>query len=147
MGEAKRRNAQGRQLAEGLSRRLRAGEFGPPGAAGRYLIVLDKSPNGRDTLAALRTRPELEGLPILLEAEPLRLWEASALFGFLVLIGGEGKPEQRSFLAADADRLVQNALPRARLRLKASDGPVGEVCGVDGSVRGAIEAALRSLRR
>ncbi|MBA3596261.1 MAG: hypothetical protein H0W40_02650 [Methylibium sp.] len=146
MGEAKRRQAQGQQLAGELGRRLRAGEFGPVGTARLYLIVLDKSPNGRETLATLRSTAGLEGLPALFDAEPFRLWEASALFEFLVLIGGDGTPEQRSLVAAGVERLVQDVLPRAWRRLGAADGSVGLVCGLEEAVRGAVLTALQRLR-
>lgn len=142
MGEAKRRQAQGRQLADELGGRLRAGEFGAPGAGQRYLIVLDKSPNGREMLAALRAAGGLEDLPVLFEAEPFRLWEVSALFDFLVLISGEGTPAQRSFVAAGSERLLQEVLPRARRRLGAAGRPPGIVCGLDEAVRGTVLAAL-----
>ncbi|MBA3591014.1 hypothetical protein [Methylibium sp.] len=146
MGEAKRRQAQGQQLAGELGRRVRAGEFGAAGAARRYLIVLDKSPNGRETLAALRSTAGLEGLPILFEAEPFRLWEASALFEFLVLVGANGTPEQRSLVAAGAERLVQDVLPRAWRRLGVAGGSVGLVCGLDGTVRSTVLTAVQQLR-
>lgn len=156
MGEAKRRNAQGRQLADELRRRLHAGEFGQANAACRWLIVLDKSPSGRETLAALSAAGGFAGLPALLEAEPLRLWEVSALFEFIVLIGsdgaggdggGDGTPERRSLLAAGTDRLVHDVLPRAWRRLGGvAGGPVGVVCGVGEAVRGRVQAALQPPR-
>lgn len=142
MGEAKRRQTQGRQLADELRNRVRAGEFGPASAGHRYLIVLDKSPNGREMLAALRGSSVLEGLPALFEAEPFRLWEVSALFDFLVLTSGDGAPAQRSFVAAGIERLLQDVLPRARRRLGAGGSPAGLVFGLDEAVRGKVLAAL-----
>lgn len=142
MGEAKRRQAQGRQLAGELGRRMRAGEFGAPGSGQCYLIVLDKSPSGREMLAALRAAGGLEGLPALFEAEPFRLWEVSALFDYLVLSSGEGTPAQRSFVAAGTERLLRDALPRARRRLGSAGRPPGIVCGLDEAVRGTVLAAL-----
>ena len=142
MGEAKRRQAQGRQLAEELARRIRAGEFGPAGAGPRYLVVLDKSPSGREMLSALRGAAGFEGLPALFEAEPFRLWEVSAIFDFLVLTSGGGTPAERSFLAAGIDRLLQDVLPSARRRLGAVASPAGLVFGLREGVRGTVLAAL-----
>lgn len=146
MGEAKRRNAEGRRLADELGRRLRAGDFGPAGAE-RYLLVLDKSAQGRELLARLRGAELLPGLHALLEAEPFRLWEASALFGFVVLTSGSGSPERRSLLASSLERLVEETLPRAWRRMAVSPGgPVGLICGLEAAAQQEVEAALRRLR-
>lgn len=146
MGEAKRRNAQGQRLAGELDRRLRCGEFGPAGGQAGYLVVLDKSSGGRDAVNALRTAEGLTGLPALLQAEPFRLWEASSLFQFLVLISGDGTPEQRSLLAAGTQRLLEDVLPRAFGRLARAGVRPGIVCGVDEALRGTVQAALQRLR-
>lgn len=142
MGEAKRRKAQGREVADELGRRVLAGEFGAAGAGERYLMVLDKSPRGREMLAALRGAPAFVGLPALFEAEPFRLWEVSALFDFLVLTSGDGAPAQRSFVAAGIERLLQDAVPRARRRLGTAGAPAGVVLGLDEAVRAKVLAAM-----
>ena len=56
MGEAKRKNKQAKQVEEGLRGRVRAGEFGKPGALDDVCVVLDKSQRAADTLKALRER-------------------------------------------------------------------------------------------
>lgn len=143
MGEAKRKQAQGRQAVDGLRRRLAAGDFGPAGAAGRYLLVLDKSPAGTELLAALRADPLLPGLAPLLDGEALAFWQASALFRFVVLCGGAGTADQRTLLAADLPRLLQTTLPRALARF-AADARPGVELAVAGADRAAIERLLGS---
>lgn len=129
MGEAKRRKSQGQAFAARLAERLAAGDFGPPGAARRYCIVLDKSPVGSGALAALRATPLLDGLPELLATDALRFWQASPLFAYALLCGGSGPAERRCLLAANLDKLVQRALPQA-LRLFGAERP-GLVTAVD----------------
>lgn len=144
MGEAKRRHAQGQRFAAELARHLQAGGFGAAGAE-RYLIVLDKSPSGREALAALRASLGPAGLAALLAAEPCRLWEASALFEFIVLRSGSGTPEARSLLAAASERLLHEALPRACRELAGGGEPVGIVCGLGEPTCASVQAALRRL--
>jgi hypothetical protein len=144
MGEAKRRHAKGQRLGEELEKRLRAGEFGPPGAR-RYLIVLDKSPSGRDALAALRASEGLGELAALFDAEPFRMFEASSLFEYIVLASGEGPPERRSLLAAGSRRLVDEVLPRAWRRQAGTQAAPAAFCGLDEPVREEVQVALRRL--
>lgn len=145
MGEAKRKQALGRQALAGLRRRLAAGDFGPAGAAGRYLLVLDKSPAGLELLAALRGDPLLPALAPLLDGPALQFWQASTLFRFALLCGGEGPADQRTLLAADLPRLLQVTLPQALAR-SAADGRPGVELAVAGEDRPAIEQALARLR-
>ncbi|MCM5680771.1 hypothetical protein M8A51_14700 [Schlegelella sp. S2-27] len=145
MGEAKRKNVQLKQVQADLQRRLDAGEFGNPCSC--YCIVLDKSARGRETLQALRgLTGRLVGLGELLDAEPMQLWEASPLFRFVALAGGDGKPHERSFVAADLDRLLADALPRALRRAARHAGPAGTVIGVDTDAEAAVKAALTAAR-
>jgi hypothetical protein len=145
MGEAKRKNAQLKQVQGDLQRRLDAGEFGNPGS--RYCIVLDKSARGRETLQALRGLAErFAGLGELLGAEPMQLWEASSLFRFVALAGGDGKPHERSYVATDLERLLGDALPRALRRAARHAGPPGVVIGVDADAEAAVTAALTAAR-
>lgn len=141
MGEAKRKQAQGRQAVDGLRRRLAAGDFGPGGAAERYLLVIDKSPTGKELLGALRADPLLPGLAPLLDGAALQFWEASALFRYAVLCGGSGTADQRSLLATDLARLLQVTLPQGLARFAGGARP-GIELAVAGEDRAAIEQAL-----
>ena len=147
MGEAKRKRHQEMQRASDLAERARRGEFGPPSAADGYLVVLDKSAEGVSALSAVRAAGNggLTGMDELLESAPFRLWQASTLFGYVLLCGGAGSGEQRTLLAADEARLLEHALPRALRRLAALGRPPGVVWGVDPARRRAIEAAARAL--
>lgn len=141
MGEAKRKNAHIKAVQDDLRRRLDAGEFGQPAA--RYCIVVDKSPRGRELLQAVRAASEhFAGLGDLLSSEAMQLWEASALFRFAVLCGGDGKPHERTFVAADVERLLGEALPRALRRASRDGGAPGVVAGVDSDCSAAVQAAL-----
>lgn len=147
MGEAKRKNAQLKQVQADLLRRIEAGEFGDRAHAARYCLVLDKSPAGRAALQALQAvAPRFAGLGELLAAEPMQLWEVSPLFRFVVLTGGEGKPHERSFVAADLDRLLADALPRALRRAARDAGPAGVVVGLDADCEDEVKAALTAAR-
>ena len=141
MGEAKRKNAQIKAVQEDLRRRLDAGEFGQP--ASRYCMVVDKSPRGRELLQALRAAADrFAGLGELLGAESMQLWEASALFRFAVLCGGEGKAHERTLLAVDVDRLLGDSLPRALRRVPQA----GFVVGVDTDCSAAVQATVTTAR-
>lgn len=142
MGEAKRRNAQAKQVGEGLKRRIAAGEFGPAGRASSYCCVLDKSARGRDMLATLRAMGGFEGLQPLLENEAFQFWEASPLFRFIVLCGGEARPVERIFVAADLERLSGEVLPRVRRRFAAPGAPFGAVVAVADEVQDAVHKAV-----
>ncbi|WP_119157052.1 hypothetical protein [Caldimonas tepidiphila] len=144
MGEAKRRNAQARQAGDVLRRRIAAGEFGPAGQAPNYCCVLDKSARGRDMLATLRGMDEFADVRPLLENESFQFWEASSLFRFVVLCGGQGRPAERVFVAADLERLAGEALPRAAKRL--AGGAFGFVLAVADEVQAEVEAAAGRLR-
>ncbi|WP_157359897.1 hypothetical protein [Caldimonas brevitalea] len=146
MGEAKRRNAMAKQVADDLRRRLDAGEFGSPGKAEHYCLVLDKSSRGRDLLATLRTLSAFAGLEPLIEAEAFRVWEASKLFRFVVLCAGEGKPDQRSLLAADLGRLLGDTLPKALRRLPPGTPPSAVLLGVAEEDLRAIERGVAEAR-
>lgn len=139
MGEAKRRKSQGQAFAARLTERLAAGDFGPPGAARRYCIVLDKSPVGTGALAALRATPVLDGMPELLASDALRFWQVSPLFAYALLCGGTGSAERRCLLAADLDKLVKRSLPQA-LRLFGAERP-GLVAAVDATADAALASA------
>lgn len=142
MGEAKRRNAQAKQVGAALRQRVAAGEFGPPGQAGDWICVIDKSAVGRELLATLRATDALAGLAPLLEDEAFRFWEASALFRFVVLCGGEGRPAERVAVAADRERLLGETLPRLRRRFAVAGRPLGTVLGVAEEDREAVRQAL-----
>ena len=139
MGEAKRRKSQGQAFAARLAERLAGGEFGPPAAARRYCIVLDKSPVGTGALAALRETPVLDGLAELLATDALRFWQASPLFAYALLCGGSGSAERRCLLAADLDKLLARSLPQA-MRLFGAERP-GLVPAVDAAAAAALAGA------
>lgn len=142
MGEAKRRKTEGLALTDGLAARRAAGEFGPPTAADRYCVVLDKSPAGATALAALRAAPVLDGLDALLATDAMRLWQASSLFAYAVLCGGAGAAEARCLLAADLRRLTERALPQALQRFGGAQPP-GLVLAVDAATAAALAHRAR----
>lgn len=145
MGEAKRRNQQGRQVVEAVRRRVAAGEFGPRSDA--YVLVLDRSPAARELLGLLAAGSVLANLAPLADAEPLRLWEASALFRYALLCGGGGTAERRSLLAVDLSRLIGEALPKALARVRADTGrAAGVLLAIDEADRAAVERALADLK-
>ncbi|WKB53114.1 hypothetical protein [Eleftheria terrae] len=141
MGEAKRKGQQLKVIEDSLRRRVAAGDFGGAGRTEHYCLVLDKSPRGRELLLALKRMPEFAGLQPVFEAEPYRLWEASALFEYLVLCGGSGTPHQRTLLAADTARLVGEVLPRALRQVRAGGVAAGLVLGVADEVAKGLEGA------
>lgn len=147
MGEAKRRAQQGLQLAAALRQRIDAGAFGPPGAR-RCVVVIDKAaPQAREALDALRAAAGALGLESALESEPFRFWEASALFRYVVLMGGaDAPPAAEVLLAADASRLIGRALPQAAARFAAHAPRPGLSVEVDAAVRAELDAALLGLR-
>lgn len=142
MGEAKRKRHLNLQRTEALAERVRRGDFGP-GTRDGYLVLLDKSAEGAQVLRALR-ESALAGVDELLEGAPFRLWQASGLFGFVLLCGGAGGAEERTLLAADEARLVELALPRALRRLAALGRVPGVVWGVEPARRRALEDAVRA---
>lgn len=142
MGEAKRRNQQGRQVVDAIRRRAADGEFGPRSDA--YVLVLDRSPAARELLGLLVAGGVLANLAPLADAEPLRLWEASALFHYALLCGGAGSAERRSLLAVDLGRLIGEALPKALARVRADTGrAAGVLLAIDEADRAAVESAVR----
>lgn len=141
MGEAKRKRHLNLQRAEALAERARRGDFGP--ATADYLVLLDKSAEGAQVLGTLRASG-LAGVEELLEGAPFRLWQASGLFGFVLLRGGTGGAEERTLLAADEARLVDTALPRALRRLAALGRAPGVVWGLEPACRRALEEAARA---
>jgi hypothetical protein len=145
MGEAKRRNQLGRQAADAIRRRVAAGEFGPNADA--YVLVLDRSPAVRELLGLLAADGVLAKLAPLTEAEPLRLWEASTLFRYALLCGGQGSAERRSLLAVDLGRLIGEALPRALARVRADTGRApGVLLAIDEADRAVVERALAGAK-
>lgn len=147
MGEAKRRNKQGKQVEEVLLQRIQAGEFGAQGQPLSYCVVLDKSPRGKDMLQTLRAMPAFGDLLALLQDEALELWEASPLFRFIVLCAGSGKPNTRIFVAADIDKLTREALPRGLRSQKAAGTRPGLVIAVSDEFEGAIQRAAEHARQ
>lgn len=142
MGEAKRKRHLNLQRAGALAERARRGDFGP-GTADGYLVLLDKSAEGAQLLGALRGSG-LAGVEALFEGAPFRLWQASGLFGFVLLCGGPGGAEERTLLAADEARLLDTALPRALRRLAALGRAPGVVWGVEPARRRSLEEAARA---
>jgi hypothetical protein len=143
MGEAKRKRHLTVQRSEALAERVRRGDFGPAGAADAYLVLLDRSAEGAQARAALRSSG-LAGVEPLFEGAPFRLWQASELFGFALLCGGAGGAEERTLLAVDEGRLLDDALPRALRRLAGLGRPPGVVWGVEAARRASIETAARA---
>lgn len=147
MGEAKRRGQVGRLAAEQLRQRVRAGEFGPPGSAVGYLVVLDKSPPGQEMLAVLKAvAGDFPGLAEALEGETFRLWSMSAVFPFVVLHGGQGAATQRTLLAGDLGRMVAETLPRAVKALGASGQRWSALAALAEPAQSTVGAALTHLR-
>ena len=148
MGEAKRRNREGAQVAVGLQQRIERGEFGAdPTRAVHWLIVLDRSARGRSLLAALRQGGQFVGLEPLLEGEAFRFWDASTLFEFVLLCSGDGSADRRTLLAADAGKLLRQALPTALGRsVKGSPVP-GLVTAVDEANGARLQAGIEQVLR
>ena len=148
MGEAKRRNREGAQVAVGLQQRIERGEFGAdPTRAVHWLIVLDRSARGRSLLAALRQANQFVGLEPLLEGEAFRFWDASTLFEFVLLCSGDGSADRRTLLAADAGKLLRQALPTALGRsVKGSPVP-GLVTAVDEANEARLQAGIEQALR
>lgn len=138
MGEAKRRNKQGRQLEQQLQERIAAGEFGPPGEPLRYCVVVDKSPRGKDLLLTLRAMPAFAELLPVLDDPAFELWEASALFEFAVLRSGAGRPHERVAVAVHIDKLLGDALPRVLKAQRATPGTLGLLVGVNAEAEPAV---------
>lgn len=146
VGEAKRRAQHGLQRAAALRQRIDAGAFGPA-AARRCVLVIDKAaPQAREALDALRAAADALGLAAALEGEAFRVWEASALFRYVVLVGGGAAPAAEVLLAADLRRLVGSALPQAAARFAAGTPRPGLSVEVDAAGRDELDAALRRLR-
>lgn len=129
MGEAKRRNKQGKQLEQQLQERIAAGEFGPPGQPLRYCLVVDKSPRGKDLLLTLRAMPAFAELLPVLDDPAFELWDASPLFQFAVLRSGAARPHERLVVAANVDKLLGDALPRVLRQQRATPGTLGLLVG------------------
>lgn len=142
MGEAKRRNRQGAQALGELQKRIDDGEFGAAGIVSHWCVVLDRSPRGRSLLLALRQGGRFPGLEPLFEAEPFRFWEASSLFGFVVLCSGKGSAERLTLLAADEARLLTTALPTALARAGSAQRRPGVVLALDEALEARVQQAL-----
>lgn len=145
MGEAKRKNKQVKQVEEALRERIRAGEFGGPGAMDHVCVVLDKSPHAADTLKALRSMPEAAALVPLLESLELQLWAASALFPFAVLAPLSASVKERVLLAASLDKL-DGILAKAFAAQAAAGKVPGVLIAVTDEVDGVIRAKVRRLQ-
>jgi len=146
VGEAKRRGQVGREAADQLRQRIRAGDFGP--AAGGYLFLLDKSPAGQELLGVMRSvATELPGLAEALESDDMRLWTMSPLFGFAVVHGGVGPAARRTRLASTVQRLVDEALPDSVRSLSATGQRWTVLSGLSEPARSAASAALEALGR
>lgn len=139
MGEAKRRKALGGQVESDLRRRLEQGDFGAPGACAACCIVVDRSVAGRDLLRVLRQSSGWGALHAVLEGEDLALWQASPLFAYAVVAGGNRVAAPRVWLAADQGRLLGSALPQA---LAVLPRPFGSVLAVEGAAQAAVRDAL-----
>ena len=144
MGEAKRRGQLGRQAADQLLQRVRAGDFGP--TADGYLFMLDKSPAGQELLGVLRiVAPQLLGLSEALASDNLRLWSASPLFSFAVIHGGTASVMRRTRLAATLPRLIDEVLPAAVRSLRARRQPWTVLSGLSEPARSGATTALEAL--
>lgn len=139
MGEAKRRNKQGQVFEDALRRRLAAGEFGTDGAL-RCMVVVDKSAGARDTLRRLRDMPEFAWLAPALVAEEAQMWEASALFPYLLAAGDRQAGTSRVWLAADLPRLTGGVLAQAADFM--APGGYGVLVLADASVGDQVQASL-----
>lgn len=139
MGEAKRRKQQGQVFEEAVRQRLAGGEFGSGGAL-RCLLVVDKSAGARDALRRLRAMPEFAWLAPALSAEEARLWEASALFPYLVAAGDRQAGTARAWVAANPQRLAGTTLPEAA-RLLGGSG-YGVLVLAEAAVADRVQAAL-----
>ena len=146
MGEAKRRSKLVKHAEGELQQRLAAGEFGAPGQALRYCIVVDKSQRGKDLLLSLAALPAFAGLRTLFEGESFRLWDVSALFPYLVLRSGEGQPASRTLLAPDLPKLLGETLPRAWRQAAQGGHAPGAIVAVDESRQDAVQQTLTRLR-
>lgn len=138
MGEAKRRNKQGKQLEQQLQERIAAGEFGPSGEPLRYCAVVDKSARGKDLLLTLRAMPAFAELLPVLDDPAFQLWEASPLFQFVVLRSGAGRPHERVAVAANADKLLGDVLPRVMKVQRTTPGTLGFLVAVDAPFEAAV---------
>lgn len=140
MGEAKRRSKQGQVFEEALRRRIAAGEFGERGSGLRCLLVADKSAGARDALRRLRDMPEFAWLAAALSAEEAQMWEASALFAYLVAAGDRQAGSARVWLAADLARLTGATLGEAA-RFVNGEG-FGVLVLAEAAVGERVQAAL-----
>lgn len=140
MGEAKRRSKQGHVFEEALRRRIADGEFGESGSGLRCLVVADKSAGARDALRRLREMPEFAWLAPVFAAEEARMWEASALFPYLVAAGDRRAGSARIWLAADLDRLTGGTLGDAA-RFVNGEG-FGVLVLAEAAVGDQVQAAL-----
>jgi hypothetical protein len=147
MGEAKRRNKQGRQLEQQLLERIAAGEFGTPGEPLRYCVVVDKSARGKDLLLTLRAMPAFAELQPVLDDPAFELWDASPLFQFAVLRSGTGRPHERVTVAAHLDKLLADALPRVLKAQRATPGTLGLLVGVNAESEPAVLQRAEALLR
>lgn len=148
MGEAKRRNREGAQVAFGLQQRIERGEFGAePTRATHWLIVLDRSARGRGLLTALRQGGQFVGLEPLLEGEAFRFWDASTLFEFVLLCSGEGSADRRTLLAADAGKLLRQAVPTALGRTAKGTPVPGLVAAVDEANQARLQPGIEQVLR
>lgn len=140
MGEAKRRSKQGQVFEEALRRRIAAGEFGERGSGLRCLLVADKSAGARDALRRLRDMPEFAWLAPALVAEEAQMWEASALFPYLLAAGDRQAGTSRVWLAADLPRLTGGVLAQAADFM--APGCYGVLVLADASVGDQVQASL-----
>lgn len=145
MGEAKRRNKQGKQLGQQLQERIAAGEFGPPGQPLRYCMVVDKSSRARDLVQTLEAMPAFADLMPVLQDLAFDLWEASSLFEFAVLRSGAGRPHERLAVAANIDKLLGDALPRVLKLQRATPGTLGLLVGTSAEHEPAILQRAEAL--
>lgn len=139
MGEAKRRSKQGQVFEEALRRRIAAGEFGA-GPALCCVLVADKSAGARDALRRLREMAEFAWLAPVLAAEEAQMWDASALFPYLVAAGDRHAGSARAWLAADLDRLTGATLADAA-RFLHGEG-FGVLVLAEDAVGARVQAAL-----
>ena len=148
MGEAKRRHREGAQVVGSLQQRIERGEFGiGSGRATHWCIVLDRSPRGRSVLLALRQGGLFDGLEPLFEGEAYRFWDASTLFEYVVLCSGEGGADRRTLLAADAEKLLRQALPTALSRAARSPPRPGVLLAVAEASEPRLQPAIDNLLR